>query len=157
MALPGSGSISFSQINQECNYASNRETGLNDSRVRLLFGVNSGQISFSNGYSKDGDPSITLYINFYPEGREVYFWLQNIQPYGYYELINYGDYCWGCTLFTAWDFGVDNFGNLFLYFGPAGRDDPSWYPAPKWNVIYCRGYDKFGDWYERELGAWTSS
>lgn len=59
MALPSSGSISLSQVNVELDLSPTATISFNDSAVRSLFGVSSGAISMSNGYSK----SNTAYVN----------------------------------------------------------------------------------------------
>lgn len=52
MTLPSSGAISLSQVNTELGFGSTTQISLNDTSVRNLFGVGSGQISMSDGYGK---------------------------------------------------------------------------------------------------------
>lgn len=52
MTLPSSGAISLSQVNTELGFGSTTQISLNDTSVRNLFGVSSGQISMSDGYGK---------------------------------------------------------------------------------------------------------
>lgn len=52
MTLPASGAISFNNVNTELGLTSTAQISMNDSAVRTLFGVASGQISMSNGYGK---------------------------------------------------------------------------------------------------------
>lgn len=54
MPLPSSGAISLNNVNQELGRASpyNQQISLNDTVVRSLFGVASGQIAMSDGYGK---------------------------------------------------------------------------------------------------------
>ena len=52
MALPASGTISFSQISVELGEGATSTRSLNDSTTRTLFGIGSGAISMSNGYGK---------------------------------------------------------------------------------------------------------
>ena len=52
MALPASGAISLNQVNVELGLSGTAQISLNDSVVRVLFDVASGQISMSNGYGK---------------------------------------------------------------------------------------------------------
>ena len=52
MTLPASGSISLSQVNTELGRSSTAALSMNDSGLRTLFGVGSGQISMSSGYGK---------------------------------------------------------------------------------------------------------
>ena len=52
MPLPASGAISISQISVEIGRASTATTSLNETAVRSLAGVASGQISMSNFYGK---------------------------------------------------------------------------------------------------------
>lgn len=47
MALPGSGTLSFSQVNSELGRAASQGIDLNDGAVRALAGAPSGAISFS--------------------------------------------------------------------------------------------------------------
>lgn len=52
MALPGSGAISLSQVNTELGLAATTAISLNQTNVRNLAGVASGQISMSNLHGK---------------------------------------------------------------------------------------------------------
>jgi len=52
MTLPASGPISMANVNTELQRSSTTTVSLNDTIVRTLFGVPSGQISMSNGYGK---------------------------------------------------------------------------------------------------------
>lgn len=52
MATPSTGKISLDDINIELGYPSKTPRSLNDSELRKLLGVASGQISLSQGYSK---------------------------------------------------------------------------------------------------------
>lgn len=56
MPLPSSGQISFGQVADITQGSATATVSLNDSLVRTLFGVSSGQISLSSGYGK---PSAT--------------------------------------------------------------------------------------------------
>lgn len=58
MTLPSTGSISLSQVNTELNLTATSRISLNDSGVRSLAGVNSGQISMSNLRGKSLDVPI---------------------------------------------------------------------------------------------------
>ena len=60
MALPFSGSLSLSQVNVELNRSPTNIIEMNDVSVRTLFGVPSGQISFSDGFGKSAVFSATL-------------------------------------------------------------------------------------------------
>lgn len=66
MALPLSGSLSLSQVNVELNRSPTNIINLNELDVRTLFGVQSGQISFSNGFGKSAVFSATLVRTFSP-------------------------------------------------------------------------------------------
>lgn len=48
MALPSSGSISLNQVNVELLATATRTIGMNNSEVRTLAGIGSGQIAMSN-------------------------------------------------------------------------------------------------------------
>ena len=52
MALPASGQISFADVNTELGYASTSQISLNDSAVRSLAEVSSGQIAMTNLHGK---------------------------------------------------------------------------------------------------------
>jgi hypothetical protein len=52
MTLPVSGSISLNDVNTELNIAVNTQISLNQSNVRGLFSMASGQISMSDGHGK---------------------------------------------------------------------------------------------------------
>jgi hypothetical protein len=52
MTLPSSGPISMNNVNVELGYSGTALISLNDTAVRTLFGVASGQISLSDGYGK---------------------------------------------------------------------------------------------------------
>lgn len=160
MTLPSYSQISMDQVNTECNYYYLRNTGLDDYRVRTLFKKSSGQISMSDGWGKDGDPHASMSIYFSWQGREVYFSAWNFPSYGYYEIRGYGaSVGYDVLVWSSNDFGLNYWGETNLYFGPQGTDpnvDPYWYPTPKTNSFYCRGYDIFGDWNEIYLGTWTS-
>lgn len=52
MALPTSGTIALSQVNTELGLGSTTNISMNQSNVRTLFGIPSGAIAMSNGYSK---------------------------------------------------------------------------------------------------------
>lgn len=61
MALPQSpDSLSFSQINVELGLPATAQISMNDSAVRSLFGVPSGQISMSNGRGKANKFVVTI-------------------------------------------------------------------------------------------------
>ena len=52
MTLPASGAISLGQVDTELGLSATAQIGMNDSAVRTLFGISSGQISMSDGYGK---------------------------------------------------------------------------------------------------------
>jgi hypothetical protein len=58
MALPTSGTLSFSQINVELALPATTNISLNQANVRTLFGVTSGPISFSHGHGKSYATSV---------------------------------------------------------------------------------------------------
>lgn len=63
MPLPGSGSISISQISVELGRASTATTSLGESAARSLAGVASGAISMSNFYGKSAQFTFTKTIS----------------------------------------------------------------------------------------------
>jgi len=66
MTLPASGAISMNQVNVELGSAGTTQRSLNDTAVRTLFGIPSGQISMSNGYGKSSAPnSLGTYYSAY--------------------------------------------------------------------------------------------
>jgi len=70
MTLPASGPISFSDVNVELAYSATATISLNDTAVRTLFGVASGQISMSDGYGKSNNTYWILYRGIYnPTGN----------------------------------------------------------------------------------------
>ena len=52
MALPSSGQITLNQVNVELGLSGTAQIGMNDSAVRGLFDVASGEIEMSDGYGK---------------------------------------------------------------------------------------------------------
>jgi len=63
MSLPSSGQISMGQVDTELGLSSTAQVSLNDSAVRTLFGVSSGQISMSSGYGKSSYVTSGLIMN----------------------------------------------------------------------------------------------
>jgi len=55
MALPSSGQITLNQVNVELGLSGTAQIGMNDSAVRSLFGVASGQIKMSDGYGASSE------------------------------------------------------------------------------------------------------
>lgn len=60
MTLPVSGTISMQSVNIELAKAATALISLNDTDVRTLFGVSSGQISLADGYGKSRAPAYTM-------------------------------------------------------------------------------------------------
>jgi len=52
MTLPASGQISLNDVNVELGYSGTTQVSLNDSAVRTLFEIASGEIEMSDGYGK---------------------------------------------------------------------------------------------------------
>ena len=77
MALQASGAIAFSDVNVELGFSSTATIALNDQAVRTLFGIASGAISMSDGYSKsayeyvDDVFSVNLYTGSAPSATTV--------------------------------------------------------------------------------------
>ena len=63
MALPSSGPISLSDVNVELGLSATAQISLNDSVVRTLFGIGSGQIGMSNGFGKANQFAFTISSN----------------------------------------------------------------------------------------------
>lgn len=105
MPLPLSGPISASQINTELRLTSNGLLSLNNSSVRTLFSVPSGQISYSNGYGKVfSRAAVTATISSHTNKGVIT--LSNIPGYiaGQTDvtvIINNGIYCWSDDINTA--------------------------------------------------------
>ena len=55
MTLPASGQISLNQVNVELDNSGTAQIGMNDSAVRDLFGISSGEIEMSDGYGKSAE------------------------------------------------------------------------------------------------------
>ena len=55
MALPSSGQITLNQVNVELGNSGTAQIGMNDSAVRSLFGVASGEIEMSDGYGASSE------------------------------------------------------------------------------------------------------
>lgn len=60
MALPGSGQITLNQVNVELGNSGTAQISMNDSAVRSLFGIASGEIEMSDGYGKSNEFSFTI-------------------------------------------------------------------------------------------------
>ena len=60
MALPGSGQITLNQVNVELGLSGTAQIGMNDSAVRTLFGIASGEIEMSDGYGKANEFTLTI-------------------------------------------------------------------------------------------------
>jgi len=63
MALPGSGQITLNQVNVELGLSGTAQIGMNDSAVRTLFGIASGEIEMSDGYGKANEFTLTISSN----------------------------------------------------------------------------------------------
>jgi hypothetical protein len=63
MALPSTGQISMSQVNTELGLASTTLISLNQSSVRTLAGISTGQIALSNLWGKSNNVSLTISTN----------------------------------------------------------------------------------------------
>lgn len=55
MTLPASGQISLNQVNVELDNSGTAQIGMNDTAVRDLFGISSGEIEMSDGYGKSAE------------------------------------------------------------------------------------------------------
>ena len=60
MALPSSGQITLNQVNVELGLSGTAQIGMNDSAVRTLFGIASGEIEMSDGYGKANEFTLTI-------------------------------------------------------------------------------------------------
>jgi hypothetical protein len=60
MPLPGSGQITLNQVNVELGNSGTAQISMNDSAVRALFGIASGEIEMSDGYGKSNEFSFTI-------------------------------------------------------------------------------------------------
>jgi len=127
MTLPSSGAISFSNVDTELNYSSTAQISLNDSAVRSLFGVSSGQISMSNGYGKTADysfyaPSGGAYLSYnsspisYTNGStftvECFVYLTSFNNSDYYPIVGDVNPSGGGS---AWTLAVGPQGQMFMF------------------------------------------
>lgn len=60
MALPSSGQITLNQVNVELGLSGTAQISMNDSAVRTLFDVASGEIEMSDGYGKANEFTFTI-------------------------------------------------------------------------------------------------
>ena len=60
MALPSSGQITLNQVNVELGNSGTAQISMNDSAVRTLFGIASGEIEMSDGYGKANEFTLTI-------------------------------------------------------------------------------------------------
>ena len=60
MALPSSGQITLNQVNVELGLSGTAQISMNDSAVRTLFGIASGEIEMSDGYGKANEFTFTI-------------------------------------------------------------------------------------------------
>lgn len=60
MALPSSGQITLNQVNVELGLSGTAQISMNDSAVRTLFDVSSGEIEMSDGYGKANEFTLTI-------------------------------------------------------------------------------------------------
>lgn len=58
MTLPASGLITMGQVKTELSISQSTALTLTDARVRTLFGVPSGVIKLTDGYSKSASPPL---------------------------------------------------------------------------------------------------
>jgi len=63
MSLPSSGAISMSQVDTELGLSSTAQISLNDTAVRTLFGIASGQIDLNTGHGKTAYVTSGLIMN----------------------------------------------------------------------------------------------
>ena len=63
MALPSSGQITLNQVNVELGLSGTAQISMNDSAVRTLFGIASGEIEMSDGYGKANEFTFTISSN----------------------------------------------------------------------------------------------
>jgi hypothetical protein len=70
MSLPSSGAISMSQVDTELQLSSTAQISLNDTAVRTLLGVPSGQIDLNTAYGK-------TYFYYYSDGSSLTGWTNN--------------------------------------------------------------------------------
>jgi hypothetical protein len=59
MALPASGQITLNQVNVELGLSGTAQIGMNDSAVRGLFDIASGEIEMSDGYGKSSETVVS--------------------------------------------------------------------------------------------------
>jgi len=137
MTLPSSGSISMSQVDTELGYSSTATISLNDSAVRSLFGVSSGQISMSQGYGKSNTPAYSWYYpgnnyfgylngsTFNTQGNGVYSWCIETWVYPYYTNNNQNTTIFAIGNGGAYGNGIccEWFQNAFNFYQ---GQNPSW-------------------------------
>jgi hypothetical protein len=125
MALPSNGNaISFSQINTELGVGSSTQRSLNDSVVRTLFAVASGQISMSQGWGRSNCPTNGTFSTSFCSGYTLYYRYHNGSCGTYDSVYQYNSATCGYVAPSQYCYTLACSGDAWLCTG-CGDDDDS--------------------------------
>jgi hypothetical protein len=141
MPLPSSGSISLSQVNTELGRGATASINMNNSSLRSLFGVPSGQISMSQGRGKSNVtvnlPAMGAYGYAYPGGYAYAELLINNDGRVYYSTSQ------GFGLIGTWVNSTSVSGNYWVRFTQTGSLGGSNYNGSALSVWHNLGTGRY--------------